>query len=131
MPRSNPPRRRPMRSACLATSALLLAITVAPALAQQLPRPGQGGQPPAPPSTQKGPPPAAQKGQPAPPQQQGPAAPKPYKTVAVTLAPASTDASLEAFRKEVTAVAEKKDRAALAKLIVAKGFFIESEGGKA
>ena len=41
------------------------------------------------------------------------------------------DPSFEAFRKEVAAVAQRKDRPALAKMVVAKGFFWERDDGKA
>jgi len=88
-------------------AALLLALALAPAPA--------GAQP-------KGAPPQA-----AP--QQAPGQ-KPYKPVAVKLPPILNDPSLDAFRKEVTAVAQRKDRAALARMLVAKGFFWEREDGK-
>jgi hypothetical protein len=53
-----------------------------------------------------------------------PAAPiKPYTPVAIKLPPVFTDASFEAFRKQLGTVAEHKDRAALAKLVVTQGFF--------
>jgi len=64
---------------------------------------------------------------PAPPQV---AAPKPYKPLAVTLPAPVNDPSFDAFRKEVVAVAQRKDRAALARMVVAKGFFWEREDGK-
>lgn len=69
---------------------------------------------------------------PPPPQQQPaqPAAPKPYKPLAVTLPAPLNDPSLEAFRKEMVAVAQRKDKAALARMVVAKGFFWEREDGK-
>lgn len=54
---------------------------------------------------------------------------KPYKAVAITPAKPTTDASLEAFRKQLGDVAQKKDRAALAKLVVAQGFFWDRENG--
>ena len=57
------------------------------------------------------------------------APPKPYKPVALKLPAPMTDASFEAFRKELGTAAEKKDRAALAKLVVAQGFFWEGENG--
>ena len=41
------------------------------------------------------------------------------------------DASFDAFRKRLGEIAERKDRAALAALIVSKGFFWEQEGGQA
>jgi hypothetical protein len=53
-----------------------------------------------------------------------PAAPiKPYQPVAVTLPATFSDPSFDAFRKQLATIAEKKDRAALAKLVVASGFF--------
>lgn len=52
-----------------------------------------------------------------------------YKAVAVTLPKPLDDPSFEAFRKELSAAAEKKDRAALARLVVAQGFFWERENG--
>ena len=52
--------------------------------------------------------------------------PKPYKVVAVQPPQAMKDASFEAFRKQLTGVAQKKDRAALAQ-IVSQNFFWISE----
>jgi len=52
-----------------------------------------------------------------------PAPPGPYKSVPVTLPPRQTDASLDAFRKDLDEITKKKDRAALAGKVVAKGFF--------
>lgn len=65
------------------------------------------------------------------PQQQAPAvAPaKAYKPVAVQLPGPFNDASFEAFRKQLADIAQKKDRAALAKLVVTQGFFWEAEDG--
>ena len=40
------------------------------------------------------------------------------------------DPSLDAFRQELTAVAQRKDRAALARMVVAKGFFWERDDGQ-
>jgi hypothetical protein len=54
---------------------------------------------------------------------------KPYKTVAVTLPKPMTDTGLEDLRKQIGAAAEKKDRAALTGLVVAKGFFWERDNG--
>jgi hypothetical protein len=118
-----------MRNACFASTALLLALALAPATVGAQPRPGPGQ----PPAAQKGaPPPQAAPKQAAPkeaaPQQPSP--PKPYKPVAVKFAPPFSDPSLDAFRKEVAAVAQRKDRAALARMVVAKGFFWETEEGK-
>jgi len=53
-----------------------------------------------------------------------PAAPvKPYKQVAVVAPAPYTDPAFVAFRKQLGDVVEHKDRAALAKLVVAQGFF--------
>jgi hypothetical protein len=110
-------------------TATLLAGTVASGLAQsQLPRPGQlppaGGQ-----QQQQQPQPQGQQRPPQgqPPQQQV-AAPKPYKAVAIAAPPMVNDPSFEAFRKQMTAAAEKKDRKALADM-VSKGFFWMGEKG--
>ena len=111
--------------------ALMLAV---PAAAQgTLPRPGKDGPPP--PAAQKGPPPApqGQKGAPPPQAQQQPAPvpPAPYTALTVTPPKPYADASLTAFRNELKAVAQKKDRAALAKLVLAKDFFWLKEDGNA
>lgn len=52
-----------------------------------------------------------------------PAPIKPYQTIAVTLPKEFTDQSFTAFRKQLGDIAQHKDRAALAKLVVAQGFF--------
>jgi len=71
--------------------------------------------------------------QPAPAQQPQPAPqiapPKAYKPVGVKPPQPSSDASFAAFRKQLGEIAQKKDRAGLQKLVVAKGFFWEGEGG--
>ena len=54
---------------------------------------------------------------------------RPYKPVAVTLPGLVTDKSLDAFRKQLAAIVQRKDRAALAKLVVAKDFFWEGDLG--
>jgi hypothetical protein len=98
-------------AACIPLPSSAQAPTRPPAQAQQ-PR-GQAQQPPAP-------------------NQQVPAAPapvKPYKPVAVTPAKPFNDASFDAFRKRLVEIAQKKDRAALARL-VAKDFFWEGENGE-
>jgi hypothetical protein len=98
-----------MRRRFMVPAALLFAIAagvaMAPAsgLAQgQLPQPPQGFQPPPPPP---------------------PAPVKPYTPVAVSLAKPYNDPSFAAFRKNLAAAAQSKDRAALAQLVVARGFF--------
>jgi hypothetical protein len=57
------------------------------------------------------------------------APPGPYKAIAITLPQPLDDPAFEAFRKQLAAAAEKKDRAALARLVVAQGFFWERENG--
>jgi len=65
--------------------------------------------------------------QPAP--QPGPAAspPKPYKPVTIKLPTPVSDASFVAFRKQIGDIAQKKDRAALARLVDRNFFFINGE----
>jgi len=106
------------RRSSLLLAAALLAI---PAAAQQ--RPNQLP-PPGPPQAQP-----QRPGGPQAPAAQVQAQIKPYKTVAVAMPKPSTDASYEAFRKQLADVAKRKDRAALAKLVVSQGFFWESESG--
>jgi hypothetical protein len=77
--------------------------------AQLTPGPGQPAQP-------------AQRG-PAPGQPPQPAPPKPYKEIAVTLPQPSNDPSFEAFLKQLADIAMKKDRAALARMVVPANFF--------
>jgi hypothetical protein len=52
-----------------------------------------------------------------------PAPIKPYQPVAVTLPVAFSDPAFAAFHKQLAEAAEHKDKAALAKLVVAQGFF--------
>ena len=119
-----------MRTFDVLRSLLILAAALAivvPAAAQtQPPRPGQLPPPAAPQRPQTAPqgaPPAGQAQTPA-------AAPiKPYKPLAVTLPGPVNDPSFEAFRKQLGDIATRKDRAALAKLIVTQGFFVEGADG--
>jgi len=132
----------------------LIALACVPAAAQQ-PRPGQMAPGPGPMGPgpgqmgpgpgqmgpgpgQMGPAPGMQRpqaapgqpqGQPQAQQQQAPAPAKPYKAIAVSIPPAANDPSFEAFRKQLGDVAQKKDRAGLARLVVASGFFWEGESG--
>jgi hypothetical protein len=99
-------------AALSAAIALALVLAPAPAWAQgQKPAQGQKSAPAQPPVPQV-------------------AAPKPYKPVAVTIPAAINDPSLDAFRKEIVTIAQKKDRAALARMIVSKGFFWERDDDK-
>ena len=61
--------------------------------------------------------------------QQQPARPGPYKAVAVTAAQPLNDAAMETLRKQLGETAQRKDRAALAKLVVGQGFFWIGEKG--
>jgi hypothetical protein len=88
------------------------AITLAIALVLAAPFGAQAQQKQPP---QKGPPP--------------PAPAKPYTPIAVKLPGPINDPSFEAFRKQLGEVAAKKDRAGLAKLVVAQGFFWDGEKG--
>ena len=115
---------KPRVIAAVSIASLLLA---APALSQsQLPRPGQ-----LPPAGGQGAPPPPQRGPAAPPQQPAAAPVKPYKAVAISAPAAVTDPSFEAFRKQLGAVAEKKDRKALAGLVVPNFFWMGEKGDKA
>jgi hypothetical protein len=57
-----------------------------------------------------------------------PSPPRPYKRVAITLPKPVQDQSFEAFRRQLAGIADRKDRAALARLI-AQSFFWEKESG--
>jgi hypothetical protein len=58
-----------------------------------------------------------------------PAKPAPYKVVAIKPPQPNNDGGLEALRKQIGEAVQKKDRAALAKLVVPQGFFWERENG--
>lgn len=116
---------------CLLATIFAAGLIALPAAAQQaLPRPGQT--PPAP-NAQKAPaaPPQAQKGAPQPAAQPPMAPPAPYAVLTVAPPKPYTDPGLAAFRKELTAIAQKKDRAALARLVLVQGFFWLKEEGNA
>ena len=59
-----------------------------------------------------------------------PAKNAPYTAVAVSPAKPVADASLDAFRKELGDIANRKDRAALARLMVYRGFFWDGADDK-
>lgn len=122
-----------MRHVAFVSTAIIAALLSLPAAAQQtLPRPPSQMPPPG--SQQKGPPPAAQGQKGAPPQQQAQppmAPPAPYSVLKVAPPKPFTDPSLTAFRKDLAAIAQRKDRAALAKLVLAQGFFWLKEEGNA
>ncbi len=64
-------------------------------------------------------------------QEQQPAPPKPYKPIAVSPAQPYNDPSFTAFRKQLGDIAGRKDRAALARLVVRNFFWVAEKGDKA
>lgn len=54
-------------------------------------------------------------------------APGPYNPVAITLPPLLNDPSFDAFRKQLADIAQKKDRAALARLIAENFFWVPED----
>jgi hypothetical protein len=115
------------------TASLLLAASAAPSLAQsQLPRPNQlppaggAGAPQRPPQAAP-----QQQGKPQAQQQPQAAPPKPYKVVAITPPQPMNDPSFEAFRKQVGAAADKKDKKTLADLVSKSFFWMGEKGDKA
>lgn len=121
----------------LLLSAFIAVALSAPLAQAQAPRPGQlapgPGQSQAPGS--RGQPVQAQPpgspGQPPQEQARPPAPPKPYKLIAVTLAQPYNDPSFTAFRKQLGDIADRKDRAALARLVAANFFWMGEKGDKA
>ncbi|HUI94296.1 MAG TPA: hypothetical protein VLX44_00960 [Xanthobacteraceae bacterium] len=109
---------RPAYSASLLVAAALISLLPA---AAQMPRPGQ--LPPPGPAAQPRPAPGG------PPPVQGQAPVKPYKPLAVAMPAPSNDPSFDAFRKQLADVANRKDRAGLARLIVSQGFFWDAANG--
>lgn len=95
-----------MRLAFSVSAALLLAMSAA--LAQTPPPPAGGGNPPSDADLLK-----------------------PYKEVAVKPPQAVQDPTLTAFRTRLTDTAKRKDKAALAKLVISKGFFWDRGGSDA
>lgn len=63
--------------------------------------------------------------------QQTAAAPKPYRAVAITPPAEIKDAELMVARGKIAEAARNRDRAALAKLVAAKGFFWDRDGSDA
>jgi len=123
----------------LAYSSLLLSAFIAIALPAQAqaPRPGQlapgpgQAQPPAPRGQPAQAQPPGPPGQSAQEQTRQPAPPKPYKPVPVTLPQPYSDPSFAAFRKQIADIAGRKDRAALARLVVRNFFWMGEKGDKA
>lgn len=102
--------RRRFFPVLILAAAAAVALAPASGLAQDLPQPPVGFQPPPPPP---------------------PAPVKPYNPVAVTLAGPFNDPSFVAFRNQLADVAQHKDRAGLAKLIVSHDFFWIQDANKA
>lgn len=103
-------------AACALALPPLLALALAAPFADAQPKPGQ---------LAPGPGQQAQPSQrdPAPGQPPQAAPPKPYKEIAVSLPQTGTDPSFAAFLKQLDDIAMKKDRAALARVVVASNFF--------
>lgn len=127
------------RAALIPLAASALLIAVAPSLSQQQQQ-QQQRRPPPPGAAQQQqrplPPPGGpaqqQRGPQQPQQQAGPppaAAPKPYAPVNFTAPKPLGDPSFDAFREQLGAIAKRKDRGGLAKLVVPKEFFWLNERG--
>lgn len=119
-----------MRHVALVLAVITGGLLTFSATAQQsLPRPPSQMPPPG--SQQKQ---QQQQQQGAPPQQQAQppvAPPAPYTVLKVSPPKPYDDPSLAAFRKELAAIAQRKDRPALAKLVTVQGFFWLKEDGNA
>jgi hypothetical protein len=113
-----------------ATLSTLPAQAQAPRPGQLAPGPGQV-QPPGPRAEPTQAQPPGQPGQAPQEQAQQPAPPKPYKSVPVTLPQPYGDPSFAAFRKQLADIASRKDRAALARLVVRNFFWMGEKGDKA
>jgi hypothetical protein len=126
-------------SACpsLLLSAFAAVALCASPVQAQAPRPGQlapgpgqiqpSGQPRQPAQAQ----PPGQSGQATQAQPRQLAPPKPYKAIPVALAQPYNDPSFTAFRKQLSDIASRKDRAALARLVVRNFFWMDEKGDKA
>ncbi len=97
-----------MRQALIATTLILAAVMTVTLVPELVRAQGQSEQVPLPPGGFRPPPMAPI---------------KPYKPVAVTPPRAYDDPSFIAFRKQLADIARHRNRAALAKLVVAQGFF--------
>ena len=108
-------------SAALAAAAFVIAgvVATAPTHAQQQKQQAPKGQ------QQPAPQPQPQQQQPT--QQQAPAPPKAYKPVAIKLPQPVADPTFEAFRKQLAGIAERKDRAGLARLVARNFFWIPED----
>ena len=118
-----------MRHRAIAAFSIIASVLFAASALAQGQAPRSGPLPPA--GGQGGPPPRGPAGPPPQQQQQQGAAAKPYKAVAISAPAAVTDPSFEAFRKQLGAAAEKKDRKALAGLVAQNFFWMGEKGDKA
>lgn len=101
--------------------AICAVLFAGPAIAQTK----QGNQPPGPARPNQ--PQQQQQQQPQQPPEPAPA--KPYKPLAMSPPAPLNDAGLDELRKQIATAAQKKDRAALTRLVVGKNFFWERETG--
>jgi hypothetical protein len=111
-----------LSSIAFAAIAVMALGALVPAQAQQ-PRPPQQQQPRTPPQQQQ---PSMQTQQ-APQDQQALAPPKPYKPVAIKLPQSIQDPTFAAFRKQLEGIAQRKDRAALARIVSQQFFWIPED----
>ena len=114
------------------TATLLLAAAASSSAQGQLPRPGQlpprGGQSRrrnSDSSSHR----SSSRSRPQQQQSQQPAPARPYKPVAISAPEPMKDPSFEAFRKQLAAIAQRKDRTRARGLVVASGFFWLGENG--
>ena len=115
-----------MRHVAFFATAIIAGLLSLPAFAQQtLPRPPSQMPPPGAQQKQQQQQQQGQKGAPPPQQQQQAqvAPPAPYTALKVGPPKPYNDPSLAALRKELAAIAQRKDRAALAKHVTVQGFF--------
>jgi len=109
-------------AAPLSASAQQLRPLQQPQQPQQLPQFQRAQQPPQMPQRAQ---------QPQPQQAQQVAPPKPYAAIAVTLPKPYVDPGFEAFRKQLGAIAARKDRGALTRLVANDFFWMGEKGDKA
>jgi hypothetical protein len=119
MPHPRVPSSHLVAAVLVIAGALAPASVMAEGSAQVVAQALVQAQPPAQPPTQQAPTQQA-------PAQQAPA-PGPYKAVAITLPTALNDPSFDTFRKQLSAIAQKKDRAALAPLVAASFFWVPED----
>jgi hypothetical protein len=120
-----------MREYAVAVPRLLLSAAICLTFVDSM-RSARAQQPaPKPPAQQPAQAPAPQAPAQQAPAQQAPAlaAPKAYTPVAAKPADPLADPTFIAFRKNLADIAKRKDKAALQKIVIAKGFFWDGESG--